>query len=851
MNIPTVRIEEMRRQLAVRGLVKNQGEFNQYFTPGPISKFMASLFTNFPNEVTLLDPGFGLGILSAAFVDEVIRRNYLKSSEELTEEIKIVGFEIDSSLSKYIDKSVSLIKTNCLENAINIDSKIIFSDFIMSSASQIDIGLFSSQSQYSHVIMNPPYGKINGKSVYKKVLSALKLNSVNLYSAFVMLGIKYLQPNGEIVAIIPRSFCNGPYYEPFRSYLVNNLSIRHIHTFTRRNDTFKENNVLQETIIFHGIKKKDDSEVLITSSESGDFFYSIPGHNSNGTNSWEGDFGQITNSSMTMRKVKFEQVVHKEDPQKIFHISPSDKDQLIIDRMGLFTSTIEDISVQVSTGPIVDFRMKKNLQLEYKAGSSPLIYPGHAKKRLEWPIRNSKPNAIEINDKTKKYLWINEGSYVVVHRFSSKEEKRRIKATVIESGAIPGNVIAFDNKLNIYHDHKCGFDELLAKGLYLFLNSTLVDEYFRQFSGHTQVNANDLRILKYPSRASLKKMGKKLIGFSITQDEIDSILDMEIMDMGNDDNFSMKEIYRKKEEALDVLISLGMPKAQQNERTALTLLALLNLSPQKSWKNISNPMIGITPIMDWVRENYKENYAPNTRETFRRQSMHQLLQAGLVVANPDDPKRAINSPHFCYQITPEFLALLRHYGTENWKSELLGFLSNYETLKVKYQKERKTLRVPLKLHNSILYLSSGKHSELIKDIVEKFKPNFANNSELLYLGDTGGKEVFFHSKEFEKLGLFLDRHGKMPDVVLIDHDKKWIILLEAVTSHGPVDSKRYEELTNLFHHDEYGLVFITCFPDKSTFTKYLAEISWETDVWISDNPGHLIHFDGKRFLGPY
>ena len=851
MNIPTGKIEEFRKKLTLDGMVKNQEEYNQYFTPGPISKFMASLFENFSNEVSLLDPGFGLGILTSAFIDEVLRRNCFKPNEDLTEDIKVVGYEIDKSLQNYIEKSLEYIQQNCMENAVNFRSEIIFEDFILDSVSNLSGGLLKSKEQYSHVIMNPPYGKINGKSQNKINLSSMKINTVNLYSAFVMLGIKYLKPDGEIVAIIPRSFCNGPYYEPFRSFLIENLSIRHIHTFVRRDDTFKENNVLQETIILHAIKNKDDSEVVITSSESGDFFYSSPNLGSTENKSWDGDFGQITNSSMTMRKVPFEQVVHNEDQQKIFHISPSDLDQVTIDRIGVFSSNIDDIHLQVSTGPIVDFRMKDSLLTGYVVDSAPLIYPAHAKKILEWPVKNNKPNAIKIIKNTSNYLWRSMGNFIVVHRFSSKEEKRRIKATVINTEELPGNYIGFDNKLNVFHIEKHGFDAPLAGGLFVYLNSTLVDKYFRQFSGHTQVNANDLRLLVYPSEDTLRRIGSSLESYNLTQDEIDSIMDSEIESMDKSKVLSPREIDRKKEEAKEILVSLGMPGAQQNERTALTLLALLDLSPEKSWQEASDPLIGITPIMDWVRENYKENYAPNTRETFRRQSMHQLQQAGLVVANPDDPRRAINSPHFCYQVTPEVLSLLMNYGSADWELKLKEFKENHESLKSKYQKVRETLRIPIELPDIKLFLSSGKHSELIRDIIEQFKPNYAHNAELIYVGDTGGKEIYLKNEAFNEIGIIIDKHGKMPDVILVDHEKKWLFLIEAVTSHGPVDSKRFEELTKLFNQNAYGLIFITCFPDKKLFSKYLSEISWETDVWISKSPGHLIHFDGEKFLGPY
>jgi len=277
----------------------------------------------------------------------------------------------------------------------------------------------------------------------------------------------------------------------------------------------------------------------------------------------------------------------------------------------------------------------------------------------------------------------------------------------------------------------------------------------------------------------------------------------------------------------------------------------LNLTPDKSWQDIEAPLMGITPIMDWVRIHYKENYAPNTRETFRRQSMHQFEQAGIVEANPDEPGRAINSPFYCYQVTSELIGLLRTYNTKQWETELKNFLEDHETLREKYSKRREIKKIPIELPKTKLFLSSGNHSELIKKIIDLLQPIFAENSTLIYVGDTGGKEIYFDIAKFDEIGISLDRHGKMPDVILIDDEKKWLFLIEAVTSHGPVDPKRYIELSELFMNKDYGLIFITSFEDRQTFGRYVTEISWETEVWIADSPSHLIHFDGERFLGPY
>ena len=305
-------------------------------------------------------------------------------------------------------------------------------------------------------------------------------------------------------------------------------------------------------------------------------------------------------------------------------------------------------------------------------------------------------------------------------------------------------------------------------------------------------------------------------------------------------------------EANQILVSLGLPRAQQNDRSALCLLALLNLTSRKKWARAEDPLMGITPIMDWAREQYRKEYAPNTRETFRRQTMHQFVDAGIAVYNPDMPDRPVNSPKAVYQIEPETLNLLRSFGTKAWHDKLANYLSRRETLAAKYAKEREQNRIPVKIaKDKKISLSPGEHSKLIRAIIEEFGPRFAPGSVLIYAGDTGDKWGYFDVPLLASLGTNVDSHGKMPDVVLYYSDRNWLLLVEVVTSHGPVDGKRHTELAHLFAEAKAGLVYVTAFPSRAVMARYLGDIAWETEVWVAEAPSHLIHFDGERFLGPY
>ena len=309
---------------------------------------------------------------------------------------------------------------------------------------------------------------------------------------------------------------------------------------------------------------------------------------------------------------------------------------------------------------------------------------------------------------------------------------------------------------------------------------------------------------------------------------------------------------RKLKEALRVLADLGMPRAQLNERTALCLLALVNVTPTKRWSDTEAPLIGITPIMDWAKEHYKTEYAPNTRETFRRQSMHQFIEAGVCLYNPDEPQRPVNSPKAVYQIEPHLVKVLKFVGNVGYKEALAEFQSKRQTLVEQYSKVRDMQLVPVKVKAGYkIALSPGRHSELIRNIVENFGPLYAPGGDLVYVGDTGDKHGFFDKDLLASLGVVLDNHGKLPDVVIYMRDKNWLLLIESVTSHGPVESKRQIELARLFKGCNAGLVYVSAFPDRKTFLRYLDVIAWESEVWIADAPTHMIHFNGSRFLGPY
>jgi hypothetical protein len=440
-------------------------------TPAPLARFMASLFPPSTLQTCrLLDAGAGVGALSCAFLDRLV------STEELNfQNVEIEAYEIDKTLSGHLETILASY------DGLPFTLKVTPGDFIWEAACQ----RFRGSRNFSHAILNPPYKKINSASQHRLILRRAGIETGNLYSAFVALSLALMQPGGQLVAIIPRSFCNGPYYRPFRQFLLNHAALRYMHLFASRTKAFRDDAVLQENIIIR--LERDGSPGGVTVSNSTD----------------------DTFADLSLHEYPFDRIVFPDDPEHFIHV-PTSPGRNVIERLPGIRFSLSEIGIGVSTGPVVDFRLEKHIQQKPATGTVPLLYPGHfVGFATRWPIDNMKRgNAIMLNADTKKWLYPN-GFYTVVRRFSAKEERRRIVASLVMPTAFPeAPMLGFENHLNVFHEEKFSLPENLAHGLAAFLNTRAVDENFRSFNGHTQVNAADLRLMKYPSREALVALGK-------------------------------------------------------------------------------------------------------------------------------------------------------------------------------------------------------------------------------------------------------------------------------------------------------------------------------------------------------
>lgn len=303
----------------------------------------------------------------------------------------------------------------------------------------------------------------------------------------------------------------------------------------------------------------------------------------------------------------------------------------------------------------------------------------------------------------------------------------------------------------------------------------------------------------------------------------------------------------KIDDARSILIALGMPEKQQADLCCYSLLAMMNVGPNTAWSDATNKWIRIHDIMQFIKEHYEVVYAENSRETFRKQAMHQFRNAALT----EDNGKATNSPNYRYRITRETLDLIRSFGTDDWETKLFRFKENHESLIDLYASKKQMKKMPVRINGADFTFSPGNHNALQKAIIEEFAPRFAPNSECLYVGDTIVKDLVKDVDKLAALGFAITLHDKMPDVILYREDTNWIYFIESVTSVGPMSPKRIFEIEEMTKDVTSGKIYVTAFPDIKTFKRFAEELAWETEVWISDMPDHMIHLNGDKFMGPH
>lgn len=773
----------------------------QFFTSVETAEFMANLF-RLPKkkEISILDPGAGSGILSAALIERLEDDDNVKS-------ISLTCYETNPDILPLLKKSLEFLKDR---SSKKIEYLIIEDNYL---TSQNFIGTHSffdmeENKQYDLIIGNPPYKKIQKNAPETAKMKSICYGAPNLYSLFAAMSLYNLSNSGEMVYIIPRSWTSGAYFSRFREYFLSEGTLEHIHLFNSRNKIFESEDVLQETMIIKMSKTGYKKTIVITSTHSNNDFHEI-------------------------KKIEIPYNTVVCGSENYVFLVTEQEDLEILGKINRFKDTLLTLGLKMRTGLTVDFRSSEYLSDKDRGGVVPLFYPQHIQNgSIIFPLHKKDEY---ISNKQSGLMQKNK-NYLFVKRFSSKEEKRRLQCGRYFSSDFPGySHISTDNKLNFIEGVKDEMPIDIVNGLYAVLNSTFYDAYYRILNGSTQVNSTELNSIPFPTYNQILRLGQELFrGNDFSVKSCDKLI---------------KELFHvmsKIEEARFFLESIGMPKSQQTDLCCYSLLALAQITPEKPWEEASNEWIRIHDIIQFTATNYDLYYAENSRETFRKQAIHHFRNAALI----EDNGRATNSPHYKYRITSEALHLIQQIGLSSWQENLKKFRHNHISLIDLYSSKKVMEKHDVLINGDELKFSPGKHNILQKMIIEDFAPRFAPNSECLYVGDTIKKDLVKNEDKLTELGFQITLHDKMPDVVLYREDKDWLYFIESVTSVGPMDAKRILEINSLTERVKSGKIFVTAFLDFETYKRFSSSIAWETEVWIANMPDHMLHMNGDKFLGP-
>ena len=492
------RTEQRRVRVGESLGASERARLGQFFTPRPAATLVASM-PRLPQagHLRVLDPGAGVGSLTAALIARVMR-------EAPGLRLEVVAVEVSPALAPYLAQTLADCRQVAAFAGVQVTARAITGDLVTeATGSGRQAGPLAAP--FDLVIMNPPYRKLASGSVERHALLRDGVDCPNLYCVFLAAGVLALKPGGQLVAITPRSFANGPYFGPFRRFLLAETALDHLHVFESRSTVFADSDVLQENIVFSASRSAERGSVTLSVSRG-------------------------LADEATARTVAYGEILRPGDRNQFIHIPAGEDDAGISAAFTGLPCALPDLQLEVSTGKVVDFRSRAYLLDAPAHESVPLIYPGNLRAGgVAWPIPIRKAQALISCAATRKLMLPGE-RYVLVRRFSAKEERRRVVAGVYDPDEIPAPQVGFENHLNVFHRCGAGLEEPLARGLCLWLNSSAVDKYFRTFSGHTQVNATDLRSMRYPSPRQLTRLGEALgRGFWPGQEQADSLVALHVL----------------------------------------------------------------------------------------------------------------------------------------------------------------------------------------------------------------------------------------------------------------------------------------------------------------------------------
>lgn len=466
---------------------KHKKDSGQFFTPTPIAHLMASFCDLTSNRLRILDPGCGTAVLTCALVEYLIEHN------PNVEFIDLVAYETDSELISFSQNTLSYLKKWLQLKGVNFEYLLHLHDFILDNAEALQ-NTSRNQVKFDIIISNPPYFKLAKDD--KKTIAAKELVSgqPNIYSIFMGIASKLLNENGELIFITPRSFASGNYFKAFRELFFNTVQIDKIHLFNSRKDTFNRDSVLQETVIVKAIKSDINPNKQVTVSSS---------------------VGIKDIYEPTIKYFSSSELIDLNSKEKILHLPTNDKEESILDLVTSWENNLINYDIHISTGPVVSFRSWDFIQNNYENENvflAPLFWLHNVNKMsLEWPVTSkNRGQFIKIGPGSKSILIPNK-NYILLRRFSTKDDKSRLIAAPYFCNYAKSNFIGVENKVNYIYRKKGHLQRSEVAGLCALLNSELFDIYFQIFNGNVNVSATELREMRFPPINDIKEIGNKII----------------------------------------------------------------------------------------------------------------------------------------------------------------------------------------------------------------------------------------------------------------------------------------------------------------------------------------------------
>lgn len=807
-------------------------KISQFFTPPSIASFMSSLYkpSGDTDTVSVLDAGAGTGILAASICDELLKYDYIKN-------ISVVLYENNDNVLPILKENMDNIVKYMMGRDKNFTYKIINKNFVLENVDFWRNNLLTEETElFDIVIANPPYKKIGKDDIEAQAMGSIVHGQPNIYFLFMALSAKLLKDNGQFIFIVPRSFTTGAYFHKFREWFLCCMQIENLHTFSSRSNVFNGDEILQEAVVLKAIKTTREIP-YIKISESEDLSF----------------------DDINFSKVSRSIIIDTSDNNHYIRIPTSKGEVELLEHIGKWHNNLITLGFKLKTGPVVDFRATEFLisSNEYDGNTTvPLLWASNLNEmKIKWPVEHEKkPQTIILSEESRSILLPNK-DYILVKRFTSKEEAKRIQCAMYFKEDFICELVGVENHLNYITKLTGEMTKQEQFGIFTVLNSSYIDRYYRMLNGNTQVNAGEANSIPMPTYAEIVEIGRiAMENNELTVADCDRIVN-EFLNKNRDANSNNRGGSKvgKLEEAKEILKSLGMPRQQQNDRSAYTFLSLAGIKENDDWADASINSLRIVDMMAFMSVHYGKEYKPNSRETIRKETIHQFCDGAIAIRNTDDEERATNSPLYSYRLTDEALEVIQTFGTGEWDEKLEDFSKNHETLIAKYSQIREMNMIPVNINGVELQFSPGKHNQLQKAIIEDFAPRFAPGAEVLYVGDTENKDLIKNRKKLDKLGVLITDHDKLPDVILYRKDNNWLYFIESVTSVGPVSKKRVLEMQAMLENCHCGIIYITAFLNMSSkdgFKKFAEELAWETEVWIADMPDHMIHLNGDRFLGP-